>query len=268
MDLCTGIDTLRCSLARNLAQFARGKVYSARPNETMAGAPGDNDREGVLVSNHFADRAEAGRLLGQRLQQYANRADTLILALPRGGVAVGFELAAALGVPMDILGVRKLGVPQHEELAFGAIAGGGVQILDPEVTQAFSLSPETIDAVTAAEKSELDRREALFRSGRAALAVRDRTVILVDDGIATGSTMLAAIDAVSRLGARRVVVAAGVAPRTTAQELSARADEVVCLFTPRDFRAVSLFYDSFPQLTDEDVRDLLDRASRRHAPRD
>jgi putative phosphoribosyl transferase len=219
------------------------------------------------LSDHLADRVEAGRLLAQRLQQYDNRADTLILALPRGGVAVGFELARTLGLPMDILGVRKLGVPEHEELAFGAIASGGIQILDPEITQAFSLSPETIDAVIETEKLELDRREALFRSGRAALVVRDRTIILVDDGIATGSTMLAAIDAVRRLGAARVIVAAGVAPQKTSQELGARADEVVCLFTPRDFRAVSLFYDSFPQLTDEDVRDLLDRASHRHAPR-
>jgi putative phosphoribosyl transferase len=219
------------------------------------------------VSGHFADRGEAGRLLAQRLAQYANRADTLILALPRGGVAVGFELAQALGLPLDILGVRKLGVPEQEELAFGAIASGGVRILDAEIIQAFSLSPEAIDAVTAAEKSELVRREGLFRSGRAALAVRDHTVILVDDGIATGSTMLAAIDAVRRLGARRVIVAAGVAPQTTSQELRARADEVVCLFTPREFRAVSLFYDSFPQLTDEDVRDLLDRASHRQTPR-
>jgi predicted phosphoribosyltransferase len=219
------------------------------------------------VSGRFVDRGEAGRLLAQRLEHYANRADTVVLALPRGGVAVGLELAQALSLPLDILGVRKLGVPEHEELAFGAIASGGIQILDAEVIETFALSPGTIDSVATAEKSELDRREALFRSGRALLSLRDRTVILVDDGIATGSTMLAAIDAARRLGAARVVVAAGVAPFSTARELSERADEVVCLSTPRDFRAVSLFYENFPQLTDEDVRNLLDRASHGGTPR-
>jgi putative phosphoribosyl transferase len=212
------------------------------------------------VSSHFVDRAEAGRLLAQKLARYAGRAEALILALPRGGVAVGFELARALGLPLDILTVRKLGVPEYEELAFGAIASGGVRILDPEIIQAFSLSPAVIDSVARAERLELDRRESVFRSGRPAHAVRDRTVILVDDGIATGSTMLAAIEAARRLGAARIVVAAGAAPASTAQELTSKADEVVCLLTPRDFRAVSLFFDSFPQLTDADVRDYLQRA--------
>jgi putative phosphoribosyl transferase len=219
------------------------------------------------VSGHFADRAEAGRLLAQRLARHADGADTLILALPRGGVAVAFELAQALRLPLDILGVRKLGVPDHEELAFGAIAGGGVRILDPEVIQGYSLSPETIGRVVGTEESELDRRESAFRSGRAPLSIRDHTVILVDDGIATGSTMLAAIAAARQLGATRIVVAAGVAPISTSLELASRADEVVCLLTPREFRAVSLFYDSFPQLTDEDVRNFLHRANQREAPR-
>jgi putative phosphoribosyl transferase len=233
----------------------------------MPGALEIITQEGGLVTRHFTDRGEAGRLLAQRLEHYAHRPDTLVLALPRGGVAVGFELAQGLGLPMDILGVRKLGVPEQEELAFGAIASGGVRILDPEIVEAFSLSPETIERVAGAAKLELERREALFRSGRPPLSVRNCTVILVDDGIATGSTMVAAITAVRGLGAARVVVAAGVAPPSTSRELSSRTDELVCLLTPRDFRAVGVFYDSFPQLTDEDVRDLLDRASHGERPR-
>jgi putative phosphoribosyl transferase len=215
----------------------------------------------------FSDRLEAGRLLADKLAHYANRADTLVLALPRGGVAVGFELARRLSLPLDILVVRKLGVPGREELAFGAIAGGGVRILDQEIVQAFDLSPEIIEQVTAAEQRELDRRESAFRAGGNRLRVRDRVVILVDDGIATGSTMLSAIAAVRQMGAARIVVAAGVAPASTSLQLGSKADEVVCLLTPRDFRAVSLFYSNFPQLTDEDVRELLHRANQREAPR-
>jgi predicted phosphoribosyltransferase len=180
-------------------------------------------------------------------------------------LAVGFELAQRLSLPLDILGVRKLGVPGHEELAFGAIASGGVRILDPDIVESFQLSPEVIERVASAEQRELDRRESAFRSGKDRLAVRDRVVILVDDGIATGSTMRSAIAAVRRMGATRVVVAAGVAPASTARDLAAHADEVVCLLTPRDFRAVSLFYASFPQLSDEDVHELLRRAADRKA---
>jgi predicted phosphoribosyltransferase len=212
----------------------------------------------------FADRQEAGRLLADRLAKYANRADTLVLALPRGGVPVGYELAQRLSLPLDIIGVRKLGVPGQEELAFGAIASGGVRILDDEIVDALQLSPEIIEQVAAAEQRELDRRESAFRSGGTRQEVRDRTVILVDDGIATGSTMLSAIAAVRQMGATRIVVVAGVAPASTAQELASHADEVICLITPRDFRAVSLFYASFPQLTDEDVRALLRRAQEQH----
>jgi predicted phosphoribosyltransferase len=217
------------------------------------------------VSGRFADRAEAGRLLAGRLATYANRADVLLLALPRGGVAVAFELARALGLPLDVLLVRKLGVPGYEELAFGAIAGGGVRILDPDVIESFALSQGAIDRVAAEAESELIRRESVFRAGRAALSVQGRTAILVDDGIATGSTMRAAIAAARRLGANRVVVAAGVAPLSTSLLLGSEADEVVCLLTPREFRSVGLFYDDFPQLTDDDVRNLLHRASQRGA---
>jgi putative phosphoribosyl transferase len=215
------------------------------------------------VNAQFSGRMEAGRLLADRLANYANRADALVLALPRGGVAVGLELAQRLSLPLDILSVRKLGVPEHEELAFGAIASGGVRILDSDIVESFQLSPEVIERVAAAEQRELDRRESAFRSGKDRLAVRDRVVILVDDGIATGSTMRSAIAAVRGMGSARVVVAAGVAPASTARELGAHADEVVCLLTPRDFRAVSLFYASFPQLSDEDVRELLRRAGGR-----
>jgi len=218
------------------------------------------------VSGHFADRGEAGRLLARSLAQYANRPDAVILALPRGGVAVGFELAQALCLPLDVLLVRKLGVPGYEELAFGAIASGDVRILDPDIIEAFAVSPQAIDRVVAAEESELDRRESAFRAGRAAFSVQDRTVILVDDGIATGSTMRAAIAAARRMGATHIVVAAGVAPLSTSLLLNSEADEVVCLLTPREFRSVSLFYDNFPQLTDDDVRDFLHRASQRIAP--
>jgi putative phosphoribosyl transferase len=215
----------------------------------------------------FADRLEAGQQLADKLAHYANRADAVVLALPRGGVPVGFELARRLSLPLDIIGVRKLGVPGHEELAFGAISSGGVRILDAEIMEAFHLSPEVIEDVTTTEQRELDRRESVFRSGGDRLVVYGRTVILVDDGIATGSTMLSAIAAARRLGAARVVVAAGVAPASTVLELGGRADEVVCVFTPEDFRAVSLFYASFPQLSDEDVRDFLHRARQRETPR-
>ncbi len=216
--------------------------------------------------DRFADRSEAGRLLARSLAQYANRPDAILLALPRGGVAVAYELAQALRLPLDVLLARKLGVPDYEELAFGAIAGGGVRILDPDIIEACALSPQVIDSVVAAEELELDRRACAYRTGRAPLSVRNRTAILVDDGIATGSTMRAAIAAARKLGATRVVVAAGVAPLSTSLELNSEADEVVCLLTPREFRAVGLFYEYFPQLTDDDVRTLLHRASQLGAP--
>ena len=218
------------------------------------------------MSGRFADRAEAGRLLSRKLAGYANRPDAILLALPRGGVAVAFEMAQALCLPLDVLLVRKLGVPGYEELAFGAIASAGVRILDPDIIEAFALSPQAIDRVVAAEESELIRRESAFRAGRAALPVRDRTVILVDDGIATGSTMRAAIASARRLGATRIVVAAGAVPLSTSLLLNSEVDEVVCLLTPREFRSVGLFYDNFPQLTDDQVQDFLQRASQRNAP--
>jgi putative phosphoribosyl transferase len=218
------------------------------------------------VIERYADRAEAGRVLARNLQQYAKRTDAIVLALPRGGVVVAFEIAQALCLPLDVLLVRKLGVPGYEELAFGAIASGGERILDAEVVEAFALAPQVIERVVAAEQAELVRRESVFRSSRGALALRGQTAILVDDGIATGSTTRAAIEAARRLGAARIVVAAGVAPLATALALKSEADEIVCPLTPREFRSVSLFYDDFPQLSDEDVRSLLNRAVRHGAP--
>ena len=219
------------------------------------------------MSAYFADRAEAGRLLARRLAEYTTRPDVVVLGLPRGGVAVAFEIGQVLRAPLDVLLVRKLGVPEHEELAFGAIASGGVRILDPDIIEAFALSPGAIDRVIAKEQSEMDRRETAIRAGRPPIPVQGHTVILVDDGIATGSTMRAAISAARRLGAARIVVAAGVAPLSTSLVLSSEADEVVCPFTPREFRSVSLFYENFPQLTDDDVRDFLHRASPRGTTR-
>jgi putative phosphoribosyl transferase len=219
-----------------------------------------------MAALQFADRLEAGRLLAKRLASYANKADAVVLALPRGGVEVGFELAQRLSLPLDIIGVRKLGVPGHEELAFGAVASGGARVIDTDIVEAFELSTETIDRVAAAEQRELERRESAFRVGSGPLKLQGQLVILVDDGIATGSTMRSAVAAVRQMGAEHIVVAAGVAPATVARELAAQADEVVCLHTPHDFRAVSIFYTSFPQLTDENVRNFLQRAAQGAVP--
>jgi putative phosphoribosyl transferase len=208
------------------------------------------------VNVRFTDRAEAGRLLAQQLGHYAGRSDAIVLALPRGGVEVGLEIASKLRLPLDVLLVRKLGVPGHEEMAFGAVAEG-VRIIDQEVVDACGLSPGSIARIINEEEAELARREAAFRAGRPPLSLPGRTAILVDDGIATGSTARASVSAARRLGAARVVVAAGVAPPSTLEMLNREADEVVCLLAPRQFRAVSLFYANFPQLTDDDVRRLL-----------
>jgi predicted phosphoribosyltransferase len=208
----------------------------------------------------LSDRREAGRLLAEKLAAYAGRSDVIILGLARGGVEVAFEIAQALRLPLDVFLVRKLGVPGYEELAMGAISSGEVQVIDPDVVESFGLSEAEINRVIKTERRELERREQVYRGGRQ-LDLQGRTVILVDDGIATGSTMRAAIAAVRESGAARVVVAVGVAPLSTYLILGSEADEVVCLMTPRDFWAVGQFYDDFPQLTDEDVRTLLAEAT-------
>ena len=206
------------------------------------------------------DRAEAGRLLADRLSGYANREDVLVLALPRGGVPVAFEIATRLNAPLDVFVVRKLGVPWYQELAMGAIATGGVRVLNDDVVKAYGLTDDEIALAEVKEKRELERRERAYRGERAALEVRDRTVILVDNGVATGTTMLAAIAALRELRPARIIVAVAVAPLSTYEQLQSEADEIVCIYAPETFNAVSLWYENFEQTTDEEVRDLLARA--------
>jgi putative phosphoribosyl transferase len=204
------------------------------------------------------DREQAGRLLGEKLSAYAGRRDVVVLALPRGGVPVAHEIAKVLNAPLDIFVVRKLGVPGFEELAMGAIAMRGAKFIDLDVVEAFHIRNEAIEKVVQNERSEMVRREKAYRGERPPIEVRNRIVILVDDGIATGATMRVAIAALRQLSPARVIVATGVAPLSTSMLLNSQADEFVSLMTPRDFRAVGQFYEDFPQLTDDDVRALLD----------
>lgn len=210
----------------------------------------------------FRNRMEAGQQLAKRLAKYANRPDVLVLALPRGGVPVGYEIAQALHAPLDVFIVRKLGVPGHEELAMGAIATGGVRVLNGEVVESLRIPEEVIDAVAARELRELERRERAYRDDRPAPDVQGRTVILVDDGIATGSTMRAAIEALRRLEAGRIVVAVPTAALSTVREMRPHLDDLVAVMTPADFLGVGQWYGDFSQTTDEEVRDLLEKASR------
>lgn len=208
----------------------------------------------------FKNRSEAGRFLVEQLSAYANRPDTLVLALPRGGVPVAYEVAKALGAPLDVFQVRKLGLPGHEELAMGAIATGGVRVLNPEVVEYLRIPEEVIDEVTERERRELERRERLYREGRPALSAQGRVVILVDDGLATGSTMRAAVLALRQQQPASIVVAVPVAAKQTCEDLQSVADEVICGVTPDPFYAVGLWYEDFAQTTDEEVRELLARA--------
>lgn len=205
----------------------------------------------------FPDRREAGRELAQRLMNYAGQENTVVLALPRGGVPVGFEVAEALHLPLEVFVVRKLGVPGHEELAMGAIASGGVRVLNREVLARFRHPEEIIAEAAAREMQELERREFLYRGRRPAIDVHGKTVLIVDDGLATGSTMHAAVRALRQRGAARIVVAVPVAPPETCQEFEREADELVCLQAPRNFMAVGQFYVDFSQTTDEEVTELL-----------
>lgn len=209
----------------------------------------------------FADRAEAGQLLAQQLQHYAGRDDVIVLGLPRGGVPVACEVAQALRVPLDVFIVRKLGVPGFEELAAGAIASGGVRVLNDDVMRSLPHADAIIEAVTEREKTELERREQSYRDGRPAPQLRDRVVILVDDGLATGATMRAAVKALRQAGAARIVVAVPVGPPETCREMADEADEAVCATAPESFHAVGQYYDDFAQTTDDEVRDLLARAA-------
>jgi predicted phosphoribosyltransferase len=208
----------------------------------------------------YRDRSEAGRYLASKLAAYAGRPDVLVLALPRGGVPVAYEVAKALKVPLDVFLVRKLGVPGHEELAMGAIASGGVRLLNEDVVRALRIPPHVIDRVTATERAELERREREYRGDRPPPDVRGKTVILVDDGLATGASMRVAVAAMRQRHPARLVVAVPIAAPTTCEEFQDEVDEVICARTPDPFYAVGLWYDDFSQTTDEEVRDLLRRA--------
>jgi putative phosphoribosyl transferase len=209
----------------------------------------------------FRDRSEAGRLLARELERYAGRDDVVVLALPRGGVPVGYEVAKALGAPLDVFVVRKLGVPGHRELAMGALASGGALVLDEGLIRSLRIGKAEIEQTLAAELRELERRERAYRDGRELPELAGKTVILVDDGLATGSTMRAAARAVRKHRPTRIVVAVPVAAAETCDEFRAEVDEIVCAVTPRPFHAVGLWYDDFSQTSDEQVRELLAQAA-------
>jgi putative phosphoribosyl transferase len=209
------------------------------------------------MRTRFSDRREAGRRLAELLRSLADEPDVIVLGLPRGGVPVAYEVAEALGAPLDVFVVRKLGVPGHEEYAMGAIASGGIREVNHEVLRQLQLSNEAVAAVEHAERRELERRERLYRGDRPAPALCDRTVVLVDDGLATGSTMLAAVAAVRTQRPRRVIVAVPVASREACEALRQKADACVAVFTPDPFYGVGLWYLDFNQTTDQEVERLL-----------
>jgi len=209
----------------------------------------------------FRDRTDAGQQLASRLTRYARRPDVVVLGLPRGGVPVAFEVARTLHAPLDVFLVRKLGLPGHEELAMGAIAPGGIRVLNDEVVRAFDIPAEIIDTVAREEQAELDRRLHAYRGDLPPLSVSGRTVIITDDGLATGSTMRAAVAALRRQHPARIIVAVPVGAWDTCEDLGRLADEVVCCRTPDPFRAVGLWYEDFSQTSDEEVRALLREAA-------
>ncbi len=213
----------------------------------------------------FPNRAEAGRLLAEKLENYVDRSDVVVLGLPRGGVPVAYEVAQRLGAPLDVFVVRKLGVPGFEELAAGAIASGGVRVLNEDVVRALPNADQLIESVTERETVELERREQIYRDGRPAPELRDRVVILVDDGLATGATMRAAVAALRQRGVAKIVVAAPVGAPDTCRELEQEADETICAIAPEFFQAVGQYYEDFSQTSDEEVRELLSRAAQRTA---
>ncbi|MBZ4420909.1 phosphoribosyltransferase [Myxococcus sp. RHSTA-1-4] len=210
----------------------------------------------------FLDRYEGGLVLAGLLRAYAHQPDTVVLALPRGGVPVAYEVARKMGVPLDVFLVRKLGAPRHEELAMGAIASGGVRVLNREVLDELNISEAQIDAAAAREGLELQRRELRYREGRPPPDVRGRTVILVDDGLATGTTMRAAVAALRQQEPARIVVAVPVGAVESCDDLADEADEVICARKPEPFHAVGLWYRDFAQTSDEEVRELLAREAR------
>ncbi|MFC3979265.1 phosphoribosyltransferase [Streptosporangium jomthongense] len=216
-----------------------------------------------MAERVFEDRRDAGRVLARLLEHYRGRPDVVVLGLPRGGVPVAYEIAVSLGAPLDVFVVRKLGLPGHEELAMGAIAGGGVVVLNEDVVRRAGVSPETLREVAAGERRELVRRERAYREGGAPLDLMGRTVVVVDDGLATGATMRAAVAALRRHEPAGIVVAVPTAPEPAVGELRESADQVVCASTPPLFSAVGFSYRDFAQTTDEEVRDLLRAAAAR-----
>ena len=219
----------------------------------------------MLTGHRFRDRAEAGRALAKRLAAYEGDADVLVLGLPRGGIPVAFEVARALGAPLDVFAVRKLGVPGHEELAMGAIASGGVTVFDPGIVD---LVPRReLSSVVERETAELERREHLYRDYRPPQNPEGKTVILVDDGLATGASMQAAVHALRALKPHKIIVAVPVASRDACESMAQVADDVVCVLTPERFYAVGQWYDNFSQTTDDEVRALLERAAQEHTTR-
>jgi predicted phosphoribosyltransferase len=214
-----------------------------------------------METRRFRNRKQAGRLLAERLRKYAGRDDIVVLALPRGGVPVGYEVAKELGARLGLLLVRKVGVPGHEELAMGAIATGGLLVLDDKLVRALGIDESQLQRAVAAEARELERRAAAYNGNRSPPQLEGKTVILVDDGLATGSTMRAAALTVRQLNPARIVVAVPVASAETCQEFEDVVDEILCEVTPQPFRAVGLWYDDFSQTSDDEVRDLLARAA-------
>jgi putative phosphoribosyl transferase len=227
---------------------------------------GANRTAGGVCIVLFRDRFDAGKRLGIQLHEFANRRDVLVLALPRGGVPVGFEVARLLNAPLDILLVRKIGAPGQEELAMGAIASGDVQVLNSDVIRDLYIPAEQVEEVAARERLELRRREALYRGDRSSPDVHEMTVILVDDGLATGSTMRVAIAALRRKHAKQIIAAVPVAASSVCRIVAREAEGIVCLYTPVDFYAVGQWYQNFSQTTDEEVRDLLARSIKAAEP--
>jgi putative phosphoribosyl transferase len=213
-----------------------------------------------MFVKRFKNRMHAGELLAKRLGMYAGRSNVIVLALPRGGVPVGFAVAKALQVPLDVMVVRKLGIPGHEEFAMGAIASGGEYVLNHDLVQKIGVPAQMIEATTRRELAELERREAVYRAGRPPLQLRGCSVILVDDGLATGATMQVAVKAVRNAEPARIIVAVPVGAPETCSEMKKEADEVICYCTPDPFHAVGLWYEDFSQTTDEEVMKLLEQA--------
>lgn len=212
------------------------------------------------MEGFYRNRREAGQVLATQLMKYANRQDVLVLALPRGGVPVAYEVAKALHAPLDVFLVRKLGVPGHEELAMGAIATGGIRVLNENVIHSLGIPDKLIEAVTEREQRELERREHLYRDDRPAPDVRGCTVILIDDGLATGATMRAAVRALREQQPTHIVVAVPVAAPVVCEEFRAEADDVVCAKTPEPFYGVGYWYEDFAQTSDQEVHDMLEQA--------